>query len=139
MSAPSSPKPGSAITSPSPLPKPTSPASWTTRSSGSTEIWQAALDARADGVDVVAVTVWALLGSFNWCHLVTRDTGAYEPGVFDLSNPTRTPQPTNLAAFARQLTNGHPIPSPAKRGWWSHPDRLTFPPVVAKDSTAKQL
>ncbi len=30
------------------------------------EVWDAAEKARADGVDVRAVTVWALLGSYNW-------------------------------------------------------------------------
>ncbi len=97
------------------------------------EIWHGAQSARAHGVHCVGVTVWALLGSFNWCHLVTRDTGAYEPGVFTLDTSTQTPTtlptrtPTPLATFVHQLATGTSTPSPTE-GWWSHPDRLTFPP-----------
>ena len=36
------------------------------------EIWDAAEQARGGGVDVRAVTVWSLLGSFDWNSLVTR-------------------------------------------------------------------
>ena len=37
-------------------------------------------DARDDGIDVRAVTSWALLGSYDWNSLVTRETEHYEVG-----------------------------------------------------------
>ena len=96
-------------------------------------IWRGALAARADGVRCVAVTVWALLGSWNWCYLVTRDGDAYEPGVFDLggSDP-RHPAPTPLAAFVRQLARGEMPPASDRVGWWAAPERLIFPPQTAE-------
>ena len=51
----------------------------------------------ARGVDVRAVTAWALLGSFDWDSLVTRDAGHYEPGAFDVR--AAQPRPTALAGM----------------------------------------
>ena len=96
------------------------------------EIWQGALEARAAGVNCVAVTVWALLGSWNWCHLVTRDTGAYEPGVFDVPSRSSSPAPTPLAALVRHLAAGGTLPTPDRSGWWSVSDRLLFPPETVE-------
>ncbi len=91
------------------------------------EVWQEAQEARADGVDVRAVTVWALLGSYNWCHLCTNDTGAYEPGIFDVSGGV--PEPTPLAGLAFQLAHGLPLEREVTAaGWWHSEDRLTIQP-----------
>jgi dTDP-4-dehydrorhamnose reductase len=83
------------------------------------EVWQAAVRARSRGVDVRAVTSWALLGSHDWNSLVTRETDYYEPGAFDVRGPV--PRPTALAAMVRALaTNGgydHPVL--ATPGWWN--------------------
>ena len=90
------------------------------------EVWGHAEAAQRDGVDVRAVTVWALLGSFDWCHLCTWPAGDYEPGIFDLSSGT--PEPTALAALAYRLAQGLPPDRAAgERGWWHHPSRLTVP------------
>ena len=48
------------------------------------EAWLAALHARKAGCDVRAVTAWALLGSFDWNSLLTKEGGNYEPGAFDV-------------------------------------------------------
>ena len=90
------------------------------------EAWNAAQAARSGGADVRAITVWALLGSYDWCHLCTQETGAYEPGVFDISHgvPERTP----LADFTERLTQGLEPEAPANMpGWWRHASRLTMP------------
>jgi dTDP-4-dehydrorhamnose reductase len=47
------------------------------------EAWEGARTARADGADVVAVTPWALLGSYDWDSLVTAPRGA-------TTNPARS-------------------------------------------------
>ncbi len=39
------------------------------------EVWRAAERLRAEGADVRAVTVWSLLGTFNWNVLLTRTDG----------------------------------------------------------------
>ncbi len=94
------------------------------------EMWNEAEVAQASGVDVRAVTVWALLGSYNWCHLCTRDTGTYEPGVFDLSDGS--PKFTAVARLAQQLAAGTPIrASAAEAGWWRQPERLTVSPSAS--------
>src|SRR5439155_15894377 len=51
------------------------------------EIWDAATLARAQGADIREVTVWALLGSYDWNCLVTECRGYYEPGPFDVRGP----------------------------------------------------
>src|SRR5205085_4537886 len=48
------------------------------------EVWQAAEECRQRGASVEAVTAWSLLGAFDWTHLVTRDEGHYESGVYDV-------------------------------------------------------
>ena len=91
------------------------------------EVWKGAESARSKGAICVAVTVWALLGSFNWCVLVTRDDGIYEPGVFDLVDGV--PRPTALATLVQRLAHGLPPDPPTPGGdWLSTPDRLTLPP-----------
>jgi dTDP-4-dehydrorhamnose reductase len=90
------------------------------------ELWAAALAAREGGADVRAVTAWALLGSFDWHCLVTRDEGRYEPGVFDIRSGA--PQPTPLADYVRHLASGHDHPTAHGPGWWRRPERLIYPP-----------
>jgi len=89
--------------------------------------WSAALAARAEGIPVLAVTPWALLGSYDWDSLLTAFGHAYEPGVFDLSSGT--PKPTPLAALVRQLgRDGRATAEAGKvEGWWRSPDRLIYP------------
>ncbi|HZW03550.1 MAG TPA: family 1 glycosylhydrolase, partial [Anaerolineaceae bacterium] len=91
------------------------------------EAWQSADRLRHSGVDVRAVTAWALLGSFNWHNLVTADTGSYEVGVFDLRSPA--PRPTILAKAIRALAEhgayDHPVLD--EPGWWRQPARLAYP------------
>ena len=90
------------------------------------EAWRAAGRAQARGVDVRAVTAWALLGSHDWNSLVTRDVGHYEPGLFDVRAPA--PRATALAATATALAAGrapdHPVLS--VDGWWRRPARQRF-------------
>lgn len=93
------------------------------------EAWQAAEAACGDGIDVRAVTLWALLGAYGWDALLTSGRGSYEPGAFDVSGGA--PRPTAVAAMARALADGgaydHPVlDSP---GWWRRPMRLHYAPV----------
>src|SRR5205085_10367760 len=83
---------------------------------------------------VRAVTVWSLLGMYDWNSLVTRRAGHYEPGVFDLRAPA--PRSTALAEVVRDLAAGrrptHPVLDTP--GWWRRPQRLLYPPVGAAPS-----
>ena len=68
-------------------------------------------------------------GRLRLGHLLTREAGHYEPGVFDLRGPR--PRPTALAALWRDLGAGRPPAHPvlAGPGWWRRPERLWYPPV----------
>ncbi|MEF2277245.1 family 1 glycosylhydrolase [Deinococcus sp. YIM 134068] len=92
------------------------------------ETWQAAQDARREGADVRAVTAWAALGAFEWNSLLTRRSGHYESGLWDVRAPE--PRPTALLGLARDLAAGRPPAHPVLGGpgWWHRAERLTFPP-----------
>lgn len=91
------------------------------------EVWRDAQAARSTGADVRAVTVWSLLGAFNWSSLCTRDDAGYEPGVFRLVDDT--PHPTPLADLVRDLAQARrTAPDTLRPGWWRRSDRLTIPP-----------
>ena len=88
------------------------------------ECWRGARFAQAHGVDVVAITAWALFGLVDWHCLVTRTEGSYESGAFDArADP---PRATALASAVRSLTTtgdfDHPVL--AQEGWWRRPERL---------------
>jgi dTDP-4-dehydrorhamnose reductase len=87
------------------------------------EVWRAACDARRDGADVRAVTVWSLLGAYGWDTLVTGATDTYEPGPFDLGGGE--PRPTALAEAVRDLATRGAIAHPvaAAPGWWHRPEQ----------------
>jgi dTDP-4-dehydrorhamnose reductase len=91
------------------------------------EAWEGACEARTRGCDVVAVTAWALFGSFGWNSLVTRKPFDYEPGAFDVRAPQ--PRETGIAGFIRELTASKACSHPAtdSRGWWRGDSRLTVP------------
>jgi dTDP-4-dehydrorhamnose reductase len=85
--------------------------------------WEHALALRARGVDVPAVTAWALLGSHDWNRMVTRFIGHYEPGVFDLRGPK--PHPTLVASVLKSLTGERQPQGPGLDvpGWWTEERR----------------
>ena len=88
--------------------------------------WQAACGARAEGVDVRALTVWALLGSYDWDSLLTKRRGHYESGAFEVRRGLV--RPTGVALLTRHLARrtgqAHPVLS--GRGWWQRPARLAY-------------
>jgi dTDP-4-dehydrorhamnose reductase len=88
------------------------------------EAWQAAEIMRERGVAVRAVTAWALLGSFNWDSLVTRDDGHYESGAFELrhGHPHSTLLADMLSALARD--NSFCAAVLQSKGWWRKRSRL---------------
>ena len=104
------------------------------------DAWRIALRLRQDGVDLRAVTSWALLGSFDWNSLLTKETGFYEPGAFDVSGGW--PRPTLIAELVRHLAGGGTSaawvaehPDLAVAGWWRQDSRLTLPPYRWRATT----
>lgn len=95
------------------------------------EAWAAASDARANGVDVRAVTVWSLFGSRGWDTLLTAP-GTYESGAFDVRSGA--PRETALAAAVRSCPTGER----GGTGWWRRPSRLSLT-HLRRPATIEQL
>lgn len=93
--------------------------------------WRDCLTLRDQGVDVRALTAWALLGGFDWSSLLTVPAGHYEPGAFDVRSGE--PRPTAVGALIGVLgAAGRPSPGVAASlegsGWWRRDIRLEHPP-----------
>lgn len=82
------------------------------------DVWQQTEQARQTGADIQAVTAWALLGSFDWHCLLTRQEGYYEPGAYDVSSGQL--QGTPLAELIHRLATGKNPAAlvPPGPGWW---------------------
>lgn len=95
------------------------------------ESWEAAEAARHAGVDVRAVTAWALLGAYDWDSLLLHPDGHYECGAFDVRGGRL--RPTALGHAIAGLARDGRFDHPAARGpgWWRRPGRFTFAPVRA--------
>lgn len=91
------------------------------------EAWQSARICRERGVNVWAVTAWALFGSFDWNTLVTQQNGHYEPGAFDVEGVE--PRATALAVALQTLAREGRLDDPLldAPGWWRRRSRLRFP------------
>jgi dTDP-4-dehydrorhamnose reductase len=87
------------------------------------DAWRGAQEARASGVDVRAVTTWAMLGSWDWDSLATVPAGHYEPGAFDIRSGQ--PRPTAVAQVVCDLAAGRAPTHPALDGpgWWRRTTR----------------
>jgi dTDP-4-dehydrorhamnose reductase len=90
------------------------------------QIWNAVNKIQGEGVDIKAVTAWAILGSFDWNSLLTKTEGQYEAGLFDVR--TIEPRPTALTKLVRSLamdsTYDHPVLQ--EEGWWQRPIAVTY-------------
>lgn len=88
------------------------------------EVWRTAGELRGEGVDVRAVTLWSMLGAFDWRSLLTAKEGHYDVGAFDIRAPS--PRPTAVAAAARAYASGEDYDHPVLDvpGWWRRPQRL---------------
>lgn len=93
------------------------------------EIWQTAQALYQEDIDIRAVTVWSLLGTYDWNSLVTRADGFYEPGVFDVRSPL--PRSTAIATMIQAIAAGQDYHHPLLDlpGWWQRSQRLRYPPV----------
>jgi dTDP-4-dehydrorhamnose reductase len=94
-------------------------------------VWDSCTELKKDGVQVVGVAAWSLLGTFDWVNLVTRADGFYEPGVYDVRGPQ--PRPTALAKMLTCLAQGKNYQHPLFHlpGWWQRPDRYFYPFTAA--------
>lgn len=88
------------------------------------QVWRHAEAARDRGVDVEAVTAWALLGSRDWNSLLTRFVDHYEVGVWDAR--VQPPRATAMVGLLTALAHGEPVPHRRlveTPGWWQREGR----------------
>ncbi len=97
--------------------------------------WRDAEKARSQGANVLAVTAWSLLGSFDWDTLVTQTNDRYEPGVFDVRSTP--PRPTALVDVIQAVASHEQLTMPLLEvpGWWERPRRFVYGIMV--DEMAK--
>jgi dTDP-4-dehydrorhamnose reductase len=102
------------------------------------QAWLDSERALRDGVDVRAVTLWSLFGSYDWSNLVTRDTGHYEVGAYDVRGGT--PRETAILELASRLSRGLEPANPLTEaeGWWERPERLLHFPDGKRSAIAPQ-
>jgi dTDP-4-dehydrorhamnose reductase len=82
------------------------------------DIWLNLNRLKDEGVDIRALTAWALFGLHGWNKLCTEPWGEYEPGVFSLSSGA--PRPTAMATLIRELSGKQAFEHPILEGdgWW---------------------
>ncbi len=82
------------------------------------ENWDNCCQLNKKGIPVKAFTAWALLGAYDWNHLLCCRHMQYEPGAFDVSNGVL--RPTLLAKLLSRLGSpgsfSHPVMD--NKGWW---------------------
>ena len=89
-------------------------------------VWELCNDLAHKGIDIKAVTSWAMLGSCGWNKLLTQENGEFEPGVFDLRGGFL--RPTALANFIKKITleneSNHHLCT--EKGWWLRDSRILY-------------
>jgi len=100
------------------------------------ETWESCCNLKKKGIDIKSVTVWSLLGAYDWNSLLTYTNNYYESGAFDIgSNNLRR---TALGKMVKEIADTgkyhHPVLN--TKGWW-HKSRDNK--NIMKNSKGNQL
>ncbi|HEY0678649.1 MAG TPA: family 1 glycosylhydrolase [Chitinophagaceae bacterium] len=89
-------------------------------------VWRTCLELCQEGIDIRAMTAWALLGAKGWNKLLTEE-GEYESGVFDIRSGE--PRLTAVGKLIGSLSNGveEKFPFLKDPGWWERDMRFIRP------------
>jgi dTDP-4-dehydrorhamnose reductase len=92
------------------------------------QVWNTCKKLKLENIDIVAVTAWSLVGTFDWHNLCTNCELFYESGVFDLRNPESAPEPTALSRMVHELATTGEFHSPLidSVGTWRTGRRILF-------------
>ena len=94
------------------------------------DAWKSAEQLNAAGKQIVAVTIWTLMGARGWSNLLTSDITDFEGGVFDPRSGTI--RSTGIAGTIAALTHDTDLPPATDgAGWWNREDRLRYAPAPA--------
>ncbi|MBC7745783.1 MAG: sugar nucleotide-binding protein [Flavobacterium sp.] len=93
-------------------------------------IHKSAQELKNEGINIVAITAWAMLGSYGWNKLLTKENGQYESGVFDVRSGF--PRPTLLTQLIKSYSNNQPFIHPVLEnpGWWNSDKRIIYPDTL---------
>ena len=83
------------------------------------ETWKNCCDLKETGMDIRALTVWSLLGAYDWNSLLTASNNYYESGAFDIGNHKfrKTALAKMVAGMAKSGGYHHPVLN--EKGWWN--------------------
>jgi dTDP-4-dehydrorhamnose reductase len=92
------------------------------------QIWNNAQEARAVGIEMVAITSWSLLGTYDWHKLCTTNEMFYESGVYDLRSIDGSPRSTGLSKLVQELATRGSSSNPLllDQGSWLTPRRILW-------------
>jgi dTDP-4-dehydrorhamnose reductase len=83
------------------------------------EAWEECCVIKEEGVDIRALTVWSLLGAYDWNSLLTCTNNYYESGAFDIGNNKF--RKTALGKMVEKVATAgnyhHPVLN--EKGWWN--------------------
>ena len=83
------------------------------------ETWENCCELKKQGVDIKAVTVWSLLGAYDWNSLLTSSNNYYESGAFDITNNKIRKTALGKMVKAIAATGDYDHPVLTAKGWWN--------------------
>lgn len=83
------------------------------------QTWDTCCALRKNGMELRAVTAWALLGAYDWDSLLTCSNGHYEPGVFNVHNNQCNSTPVGELLRSLAATGSYEHLLLAETGWWN--------------------
>jgi dTDP-4-dehydrorhamnose reductase len=95
-------------------------------------VWNSCKELIQSGINIQAVTAWAIMGSWGWNKLLTVPRGEYEPGVYDMRGSG--PRPTALANYIRKINDSNDCSHllVETRGWWQREGRFLNEPIISR-------
>ena len=83
------------------------------------ETWEDCCNLKKQGIDIIALTVWSLLGAFDWNSLLTYTNNYYESGAYDIANNKIRKTALGKMVNAIATTGEYHHPLLEIKGWWN--------------------
>lgn len=87
------------------------------------EAWDTCTTLKTQGVDMKALTAWAMLGSYDWNTLITEHNKHYESGAFDIREGIvrKTVICKVIESLSAWGNFSHPVLE--QKGWWHNENK----------------
>jgi dTDP-4-dehydrorhamnose reductase len=83
------------------------------------ETWEDCCNLKKQDIDIIAVTIWSLLGAFDWNSLLTCTNNYYESGTYDIANNKIRKTALGKMVNAIATTGEYHHPLLEIKGWWN--------------------